>query len=254
MSNAVSTRHLSVTLGGRVQALRDVNVDVPAGKVTGVIGPSGAGKTTFIRTIVGRRLPSHGTATVLGQPAGSPKLRSRVTYMAQDLSVYTDLTVRENLAYFAAMAGQRGAAARQTVHDVLETVELTAKANALAADLSGGQKQRVSLAVALIGQPELMVLDEPTVGLDPLLRDKLWKLFDGLAAAGTTLIVSSHSMDEARRCDNLVLIREGRVLAHSSPAELLAQTGTHSVEEAFLKLVSTGGEHASAQQLKGTAQ
>lgn len=237
MEAAVKTKNLSVTLGGRFKALRGISVELPAGKTIGVIGPSGAGKTTFIRSIVGRLRTAPGTITVLGEPAGSPVLRGCVSYMTQELSVYPDLTVRENLRYFAIMAGLPGKQAKGTVADVLKTVDLSEKAGNLVSDLSGGQKQRVSLAIALIGSPKLMVLDEPTVGLDPVLREKLWKLFDRLAQQGTTLIISSHSMDEAERCDDLILIRNGRLLAHGSPAELRGQTGTKTIEEGFLKLV-----------------
>jgi len=240
MSVSVKIKKLSVTLGGRVQALKNVSLELPVGKSIGFIGPSGAGKTTLVRSIVGRLKTADGAIHVFGQPAGSPALRSIVTYMTQELSVYADLTVKENLAYFATMAGQRRADAKANIADILRAVELTEKANTLVSNLSGGQKQRASLAVALIGSPQLMVLDEPTVGLDPVLRDKLWQLFNNLVKQGTTLIVSSHSMDEAERCDDLVLIRSGRVIAHGAPAQLLKSTGTKNVEQAFLKLV--GGD------------
>lgn len=233
MKAAVRVEGLSVTLGGRVEALKGVSLELPAGKVTGLIGPSGAGKTTLVRSIVGGLKIRQGSVNVFDQPAGSAKLRRQVTYMSQELSVYPDLTVRENLRYFAVMAGQ----GRAAVEEALATVELEDRADALVMDLSGGQKQRVSLAMALLGAPKLMVLDEPTVGLDPVLRDKLWKLFKRLADGGTTLVVSSHSMDEATRCDNLVLIRAGQVIAHSSPRQLLEDTGCKTIEESFLKLV-----------------
>ncbi len=234
---AVKINNLSVTLGGQVKALKHINLDLPNGKITGFIGPSGAGKTTLIRSIVGRLQTSVGSIEIFELPAGTAKLRSTVTYMTQELSVYSDLTVRENLIYFARMSGQSRADAQKSVKELLATIDMPDKANALTGNLSGGQKQRVSLAIALIGTPKLMVLDEPTIGLDPVLRDRLWRLFNEIAARGTTLIISSHSMDEARRCENLVLIREGEIIAHSSPKELLQKTGTSSVEQAFLKLV-----------------
>jgi len=237
MESVVRIRDLSVTLEGHVQALKHVNLEIPKGKITGFIGPSGAGKTTLIRSIVGSLETTQGAIEVLGQPAGHAKLRHIVTYMAQGLSVYVDLTVKENLIYFARMAGQSRRQATQTAQELLAKTELTDKANTLVDELSGGQKQRASLAVALISTPQLMVLDEPTVGLDPALRNKLWQLFHDIAAQGTTLIISSHSMDEARRCEDLVLIREGEIIAHSSPKELLSKTNTTSVEAAFLKLV-----------------
>jgi ABC-2 type transport system ATP-binding protein len=237
MEAAVKIKNLSVTLGGQVKALKNINLELSEGKITGFIGPSGAGKTTLIRSIVGRLKTPENTIEILGQPAGSPRLRSTVTYMTQELSVYSDLTVKENLTYFVRMSGQSRANARKSVKELLKTIDMPDKGNALVSNLSSGQKQRVSLAVALIGSPKVMVLDEPTIGLDPALRDKLWQLFNEIAARGTTLIISSHSMDEARRCEDLVLIREGEIIAHSSPKELLQKTDTSSVEEAFLKLV-----------------
>jgi ABC-2 type transport system ATP-binding protein len=237
MDIAVKINNLSVTLGGKVKALRAVNIEFPVGKTVGVIGPSGAGKTTLIRAIVGRLKVTDGSVVLFGQPAGTPALRKMAAYMTQELAVYTDLTVTENLAYFATMSGQPKSEVKKTVSWVLDTVDLANKADELVSNLSGGQKQRVSLAIALVSTPKLLVLDEPTVGLDPVLRDNLWGLFARLASQGTTLIISSHSMDEARRCDDLVLLREGEVIAHTSPDELLESTHTSSVEQAFLKLV-----------------
>jgi ABC-2 type transport system ATP-binding protein len=233
MEAAVKINRLSVTLGGTVKALDDVSLELPEGKVIGFIGPSGAGKTTLIRSIVGRLQIPQGSVSVFGLPAGSAKLRREVSYMTQELSIYPDLTARENLQYFVTILGQP----KKQVTEILKSVELSDRANVLAINLSGGQKQRLSLAVALIGSPKLMVLDEPTVGLDPVLREKLWDLFKHLAGQGTTLVISSHSMDEASRCDDLVLIRDGQIVAHSTPKELLEKTSTKTVEQAFLKLV-----------------
>lgn len=237
METAIAIKDLSVTLGGKFRALSKVNLELPRGRTIGFIGPSGAGKTTLIRCIVGRLKVGTGSVSVFGQPAGSKQLRRELSYMTQELSIYPDLTVRENLQYFAVMGGQPRRHVGQVVADTLEQVDLEDKAEVLAGNLSGGQKQRVSLAIALLGSPKLMVLDEPTVGLDPVLREQLWKLFDRLASQGTTLIISSHSMDEAERCDDLVLIRGGEVIAHSSPAELCKRTGSKTVEQSFLKLV-----------------
>ena len=239
MTNAVKIQNLSVTLGGHFQALKVINLDLPEGRITGFIGPSGAGKTTLIRCVVGRLKFGHGSINVFGLPAGSPQLRDQVSYMTQGLSAYPDLTVRENLRYFAVMGGQTRVETGSAVAAVLKSVELTDKAEVLVSSLSGGQKQRVSLAIALLGSPRLMVLDEPTVGLDPVLRDELWQLFNRLASQGITLVISSHSMDEAERCDDLVLIRNGEVIAHSSPAELCRRTGTKTIEQGFLKLVGS---------------
>lgn len=234
---AITVRDLSITLGGQTQALKHVSLTLPEGKIIGFIGPSGAGKTTLIRSLVGRLQVPKNAVEIFGLPAGSRELRHMVTYMPQELALYSDLTVKENLVYFARLSGQRRGEALKTSKELLQMVDMAAKANALASGLSGGQKQRLSLAIALIGSPRLLVLDEPTVGLDPVLRENLWQLFRDIAARGSTLIISSHSMDEASRCDLLVLIRDGEVIADSSPRELLAATGTRSVEAAFLKLV-----------------
>ncbi len=235
--SVVQVKNVSVVLGGYYHALKHVNVDLPAGKVVGFIGPSGAGKTTLIRSIVGRQRLSSGSITINGMPAGSAKLRSQMSYMTQEVSVYNDLTVQENLRYFATMFGIARKEMGKAISDILRTVDMSDHASQLVGKLSGGQKQRVSLAIALIGYPKLMVLDEPTVGLDPVLREQLWQLFRELAAKGTTLIISSHVMDEAERCDDLLLIRNGELLAHGSPKALCEQTGTRSVEQSFLKLV-----------------
>jgi ABC-2 type transport system ATP-binding protein len=233
----VKIKNLSVTLGGHFKALKNINLELPVSKTIGFIGPSGAGKTTLIRGIVGSLRITSGEISVFGEPVGSVALRKQVSYMTQELSIYPDLTVKENLKYFITMAGQSRKASGNILKEVLDLVDMTNKSNSLVSALSSGQKQRVSLAVALIGSPKLIVLDEPTVGLDPVLREKLWKLFSKLTSQGTSLIISSHSMDEAARCDDLVLIRDGRVLVHSSPKELLQSTGMKTIEESFLKLV-----------------
>jgi len=236
-NSAVRIKDASVVLGGHYQALKAISVDLSPGKITGFIGPSGAGKTTLIRSIVGRQRLSGGSILIGDLPAGSAKLRSQVTYMTQEASVYSDLTVSENVTYFATMSGVSRKEIRSVTTNILKTVDMSEHGNQLVGKLSGGQKQRVSLAVALIGDPKLMVLDEPTVGLDPVLREQLWQLFHELAAKGTTLIISSHVMDEAERCDDLLLIRNGELLAHGSPKQLCEQTGSRSVEQSFLKLV-----------------
>ena len=222
---------LSVRRGGRL-VLDDLTLAVRAGTVTGLLGPSGCGKTTLIRAVVGMQLVQRGSVTVLGAPAGSATLRSRVGYVTQAPSVYADLTVLENLRYFAAVLGVPAT----QVDDVLAIVDLTRAAGQLTGGLSGGQRARVSLATALLNEPELLVLDEPTVGLDPVLRRDLWETFTGLAASGTTILVSSHVMDEAARCDDLILLRGGRLLAAMGPDEMRARTGEHDLETAFLAL------------------
>jgi ABC-2 type transport system ATP-binding protein len=237
MNTSVEISKVTVILGKKFEALKDVSVSLPKGKIIGFIGPSGAGKTTLIRSIVGRQKLSAGSITVFGIDAGDKQLRDLVSYMTQEVSVYTDLTVAENIEYFATMIGMPRKAISEEVNRLLDIVDLVPQKYQLVEKLSGGQKQRVSLAIALIGKPKLMVLDEPTVGLDPLLRDELWNLFRNLANDGTTLIVSSHVMDEAERCDELLLIRNGQILAGGTPKELCQKTGTDSVEKSFLKLI-----------------
>jgi ABC-2 type transport system ATP-binding protein len=235
-SAAVVVDRLRVFRGSR-EVLPGISLTVPRGQVVGLLGPNGGGKTTLLRSIVGVQIITGGTVTVLGEPAGSPGLRSRVGYVTQDASVYADLTVRANLTYFAALAGARPA----EVGRVVEAVDLSADIDTRVNRLSGGQRSRVSLAAALVGSPELLVLDEPTVGLDPVLRRDLWALFRRLADGGTTLLVSSHVMDEATRCDRLLLLREGRLLADDSPEGLLARTGAPDAEQAFFTLIETDG-------------
>ena len=228
---AIVARNVRVVRGGRV-VLPDLTVDIAAGRVTGLLGPSGSGKSTLIRAVVGVQAQVEGDVQVLGHPAGSPALRRLVGYLTQAPSVYDDLTVRENLAYFAAVLG----APRTDVDRVLAEVSLDDHADALAGRLSGGQHSRASLAVALLGSPQLLVLDEPTVGLDPVLRRDLWDLFHRMAERGTTLQVTSHVMDEASRCDRILLLRDGQLLADDEPAQLLARTGATDMEDAFLRL------------------
>ncbi|MGQ0575300.1 MAG: ABC transporter ATP-binding protein [Pseudonocardia sp.] len=240
MAAAITVRDLVVTLGGR-RVLHGLTFDAPAGRVTGLLGPSGCGKTTLMRCVVGVQQIDGGTVAVLGDPAGTPELRSRVGYVTQAASVYGDLTVRANVRYFAAVYGVPAAAADRALADV----DLAARADQMVRTLSGGEKTRVSLACALLAAPELLVLDEPTVGLDPVLRRDLWAGFHALAAAGTTLLVSSHVMDEAGQCDRLLLMREGRVVADDSPAALRAATGTQDLEEAFLQMITRDAREAS---------
>ncbi len=240
MSNAIVLSDLVVDRGPR-RVLHDLGFAVPAGSVTGLLGPSGSGKTTAMRAIVGAQVVRSGTVTVLGLPAGCAELRSRVGYVTQSPSVYPDLTVRENVRHFAALYGMSAKHADAALADV----GLADAAGQLVRDLSGGQQGRASLACALVGSPEVLILDEPTVGLDPVLRVELWERFHALAAAGTTLVVSSHVMDEASRCDRLVLLREGRLVADTTPAQLRADAGTGDLEEAFLRVVRSREEVAA---------
>jgi ABC-2 type transport system ATP-binding protein len=229
---AIEVSALRVVRGG-AEVLHDVDLQVPAGEITGLLGPSGCGKSTLMRAIVGVQIVADGSVTVLGAPAGSPALRSQVGYVTQAPSVYLDLSVEENLNYFATVV--RAPPGR--VADVMAAVDIAGLATRTAGSLSGGQVARVSLATALLNEPPLLVLDEPTVGLDPVLRRDLWATFRQLADAGTTLLLSSHVMDEADRCDRLVLMRDGRILARGTPAQLREETGADNLDGAFLKLV-----------------
>ena len=231
-AHAVEVDRLHVVRGGR-DALDRITLEVARGTVTGLLGPSGSGKSTLMRAIVGTQVVASGTVTVLGEAAGSAGLRRRVAYTTQSPAVYDDLTVAENVRYFARLVGASQPSATETI----ELVGLADEAGRVVRRLSGGQRSRVSLATALIGRPELLVLDEPTVGLDPLLRRDLWATFGQLAADGATLLVSSHVMDEAERCDDLVLMRDGRLLARGTPPEILKRTGATRIDDAFLSLV-----------------
>jgi ABC-2 type transport system ATP-binding protein len=234
---AISVRGLRVVRGGR-EVLPDLDLDVESGTVTGLLGPSGSGKSTLIRAIVGVQIVAGGDVAVLGLPAGSPELRKRLGYVTQAPSVYADLTVRENLRYFASIVG----VGPERVAAVVDQVALAAESDQVVSTLSGGQRARVSLATALLDEPEVLVLDEPTVGLDPVLRRDLWDLFHDLAKRGSTLLVSSHVMDEASRCDRLVLLREGRILAEDTPEGLRARTGATDMDDAFLRLVEESSQ------------
>jgi ABC-2 type transport system ATP-binding protein len=229
---AIAVRDLRVVRGG-VEVLHGLTFEVPRGQVTGLLGPSGCGKTTLMRAIVGVQIVTGGQVTVLGRPAGDPSLRRMIGYSTQNPAVYRDLSVVENLRYFAAVLK----APKSDVDRVIEEVGLSSVAGQLGGTLSGGQLNRASLAVALLGSPELVVLDEPTVGLDPVLRQELWRLFQSLADRGVTLIVSSHVMDEAARCQRLIVMREGEILADDTPHELREHTRTTDLEEAFLRLI-----------------
>ena len=233
---AVRVDGLTVVRGG-LKAVDDVSFVVERGELVGLIGPSGCGKSTLMRSLVGTQVVASGRVELFGLPAGSPGLRSRVGYVTQAPSVYRDLTVEENLDYFAVVLG----APASDVGRVLTEVGLDGHAGTLVGRLSGGEQTRVSLGTALLGSPQLLVLDEPTVGLDPLLRGELWELFDDLARAGTALVVSSHVMDEAERCHRLLLMRQGHVLADDAPGALLERTGTGTVESAFIALITDVG-------------
>ncbi|BCJ77752.1 multidrug ABC transporter ATP-binding protein [Catellatospora sp. IY07-71] len=232
MASAIEVADLVVHRGAR-PVLHGLSCTIPEGSVTGLLGPSGSGKTTLMRAIVGVQVVKSGTVTVLGRPAGDAHLRKQIGYLTQAPSVYADLTVRENARYFAALYGLGASDADAAVRDV----GLAEAAGQLVGNLSGGQRSRASLACAVVGRPKVLILDEPTVGQDPVLRDELWAQFRGMAQAGSTLVVSSHVMDEANRCDRLLLIREGALIADDTPAAVKAAAGTDDLDQAFLTLI-----------------
>jgi ABC-2 type transport system ATP-binding protein len=232
-TSAIEAQDLHVERRGK-EVLHGLTFTVPAGRITGLLGPSGCGKSTLLRSVVGVQAGVRGTLSVLGRPAGDADLRARIGYVTQSPAVYADLTVRRNLQYFAEVVG----APAGRVDQVLADVDLAHAADARVDRLSGGQQARVSLATALLAEPELLVLDEPTVGLDPVLRLDLWRLFRRLADTGRTLVVSSHVMDEASRCDRLLLLRDGHLVADDTLDGVLGRTGARDVEQAFLTLAS----------------
>lgn len=232
LSGSIVAKRLSV-IKDKTDILKNLNFTVEHGTVTGLIGPSGSGKTTLMRAIVGMQIISGGSLTIDDLSAGDPKLRSVIGYVTQNPSVYDDLTVIQNLKYFASLVD----ASERDAMKVLHEVDLMRQKGQLVASLSGGQRARVSLAIALLGDPQVLVLDEPTVGLDPVLRQKLWKTFNHLAKQGKTILVSSHVMDEADRCDSLMLMRDGKLIYNGTRRDLLKKAHARSIEAAFISLV-----------------
>ncbi|HEY7966757.1 MAG TPA: ABC transporter ATP-binding protein [Solirubrobacteraceae bacterium] len=230
--SAIEIEELCVQRGGRT-VLDRISLAVGAGTVTGLLGPSGCGKTTLMRSIVGVQRIDGGRVSVLGRPSGDVRLRTLLGYVTQAPSVYGDLSIEENLRYFARVSGVE----RARIGEVLATVGLTGRGAQVVASLSGGERARVSLATALLGRPAVLVLDEPTVGLDPVLRGDLWGTFHALADEGATLLVSSHVMDEAAECDELLLMRSGRLLDDTTPAALRERTGEEDLGRAFLVVI-----------------
>lgn len=216
--------------------LDDISLELNSNRTIGLVGPSGSGKTTLIRALVGSQRIKSGKVKIFGLEPGSEKLRSRIGYMAQKSALYSDLTVRENLDYFAAIFG----ASKRRVGEILDLLHLGEHNKKIAGSLSGGETSRLSLGIALLGDPDLFFLDEPTVGLDPILRAELWKVFRNLKEIGKTLVITSHLMDEAERCDDIILMRNGKVIFHGSLESLRIRTNCSEVEEAFIKLASGG--------------
>ena len=232
MPASITVQELRIIRSGKI-IIPALSFEIAKGLITGILGPSGSGKTTIFRSVVGVQEIASGEISVLGHPAGSRELRNRIGYLTQNASIYPDLTCQENLKYFAKILGT----SEISVDEIIELVDLGKNRKQLASSLSGGERARLALATALLGNPELLILDEPTVGLDPVLRVELWALFHRLAEQGKTLLISSHAMDEADRCDSLLLLREGELLAQGTPAELKEQTRKSAMEDVFISLV-----------------
>jgi ABC-2 type transport system ATP-binding protein len=218
--------------------LDNVSMELPGNKSIGLIGPSGSGKTTLIRTLVGSQIITKGTAKIFGEKVGSASLRSRIGYMSQKSAVYGDITVKENFEYFASICGS----SEQQVAEIMESMRLNLHRDKMASSLSGGEATRLSLGIALLGNPEILFLDEPTVGLDPSLRIELWKIFASLRNQGKTILITSHMMDEAERCDILILMRNGKIIFQGNAEQLKAKTQSESIEHAFIKLAPLEGK------------
>lgn len=238
-SAVISVRGL-VKRFGETLALDRVSLEVPTGQVLGLLGPNGAGKTTLIRILLGLTRPTAGEADLLGKPAGAREVRPRVGYMPQDLAIYLDLSVEENVELFGRLYGIHGPQLRARTQEVLELVHLTDRRRSLVSELSGGMRRRVSLAGALVADPSLLLLDEPTVGVDPELRFEFWEFFHHLTVSGKTVVLTTHYLEEANRADRVVFLNAGTVLAIGAPAEVKARTGTENLEDAFLHLVRSG--------------
>lgn len=229
---AISCQQVNVQRG-KNHILHDLTLEIPRGKIMGLLGPSGSGKTTLMRSIAGLQEVESGQIRVLELPAGSKVLREKIAYSTQSASVYSDLTCIENIRYFASLYSKN----EKTPEEILRDVDLTNNAQQMANSLSGGEQARLALATTLVGTPELLILDEPTVGLDPVLRVQLWRLFNALADQGKTLLVSSHVMDEADSCHELVLLRNGRVLAQGTPTQLRERTEMNRMDDVFIALI-----------------
>ena len=224
----------------RKTVLDHVNLDVPAGRIFCLLGPSGCGKTTMVNLVMGILVPTAGAVRVLGEQAPYPTARKRIGFMPQDVALYEDITAEENLRFFGTLNGMRKAELAPAMGEMLAFTRLEDDRRCLVSSFSGGMKRRLSLAVALLHRPDLLVLDEPTVGLDPAHRRRIWEHFRTLAAAGATLLVTTHIMDEALQCDDVAMLRDGHLIAYDTPAALLERTNTATLEDAFLALADAG--------------
>jgi ABC-2 type transport system ATP-binding protein len=238
MEKCIEVRNLQQDFG-TLRVLNNINLDIYKGEILGLLGPSGSGKTTLVKNIIGMNNPTRGSVTISGMNMPSLKAITDVGYMAQEDALYDDLNAIDNLLFFGALYGLKGSRARQSVAEVLETVQLTEHAKRLVRNYSGGMKRRLSLACALLHKPSILILDEPTVGIDPVLRIEFWKEFGRIRATGTSIVITTHAMDEAERCQRLAMIRGGDIIAIGSPEELKKNSSTSTVEGAFLYYSTT---------------
>ncbi|KRE72427.1 ABC transporter ATP-binding protein [Paenibacillus sp. Soil750] len=221
-------------LFGEKTVLKDITLAVPRSQIFGLLGPSGSGKTTLVRMIAGIDAPTNGQVTVLGQKMPQLAMLSQIGYMAQSDALYTELTAQENLAFFAALYGLKGAKCKQRIQAVMELVDLSDHLKKQVSNYSGGMKRRLSLAISLLHEPSILILDEPTVGIDPVLRKSIWQELTNLSLNGTTILLTTHVMDEADKCHQLGMIRDGSLTAIGTPEELKHATSSSTIEEAFL--------------------
>lgn len=237
----INVKDLKQQFGKKV-VLENINLEVQKGEILGLLGPSGSGKTTLIKAVIGMAVPTKGKVLVLGQEMPSLKVVSKIGYMAQSDALYEDLNALENILFFGALYGLKGKAAQERAQEVLALVRLSDDAKKPVRNYSGGMKRRLSLAIALFHRPELVILDEPTVGIDPVLRREFWQEFERLRQAGITILITTHVMDEAEHCNRLALIRDGGIIALDSPEELKRKSGQDSIEGAFLYYGEGRGE------------
>jgi ABC-2 type transport system ATP-binding protein len=233
MESIVSIQNVTKVFGKQT-VLQEINLEIHKGEIFGLLGPSGAGKTTLVKQLIGLDLPTNGEVYLFGKKMPSLDLIQGVGYMSQSDALYTELSAKENLEFFATLYGLKGKGRKKRIDEVMEIVQLTEHLNKLVSQYSGGMKRRLSLAAALLHEPDLLILDEPTVGIDPVLRQSIWDSFYELKNKGKTLIVTTHVMDEAEKCDRLGLIRDGHLIAVGTPSELKFQTNAATIEEAFL--------------------
>ncbi|MEC1154523.1 ABC transporter ATP-binding protein [Cytobacillus horneckiae] len=232
-SDVVCVNHVSKRYGDQA-VLKDIHFSIRKGEIFGLLGPSGAGKTTLVKQLAGLEVPTDGENVIFQQRMPSLQIMKRIGYMGQSDALYGELSAKENLEFFAAIYGLKRKERLQRIPEVLKIVNLAGTEKKLVSSFSGGMKRRLSLAISLLHEPELLILDEPTVGIDPVLRKSIWQTFDRLKSNGTTIIVTTHVMDEAEKCDRLGLLRDGKLIAIGTPTELMADTSSQSIEEAFL--------------------